>query len=162
MQKLSARNLSSYILSGDKKSRVLEVAHKVGIAPARAYGGLFPEDKQSFVQTFAPACMIGDGANDSLSLQTAEVGIAVKGSVDLSLRHADVYLTRGGLKPFLDFLSLADVTQKTLHRNLTLSLIYNLVGGILALAGFINPLMAAVLMPLSSLLVILSSLWGFR
>ena len=162
IQDLKQRDLSCYILSGDKKSRVLEVARQVGVAPAQAYGELYPEDKQAFVQKLTPSCMIGDGANDSLSLQSADVGIAVKGSVDLSLRHADVYLTRGGLAPFLEFIKLAETTQATLYRNLTLSLVYNLVGGLLALLGFISPMMAAILMPLSSLLVILSSLWGFR
>jgi Cu+-exporting ATPase len=159
---LKNRDLGCYILSGDKKSRVLEIARQVGIETTQAVGELYPEDKQSFVQKLAPSCMIGDGANDSLSLQSADVGISVKGSVDLSLRHSDVYLTRGGLSPFLDFIQLAEVTQRTLHRNLTLSLIYNLTGGLLALLGFISPMMAAILMPLSSLLVILSSLWGFR
>lgn len=162
IQELKNKNLSCYILSGDKKSRVLDIARQVGVAPANSFGELYPEDKQAFVQKLTPSCMIGDGANDSLSLQSADVGISVKGSVDLSLRHADVYLTRGGLSPFLEFLKLAETTQKTLYRNLTLSLVYNLIGGVLALLGFISPMMAAILMPLSSLLVILSSLWGFR
>ncbi|MNL09952.1 putative copper-importing P-type ATPase A [compost metagenome] len=162
VQELKNNDLNCYILSGDKKNRVLDIARQVGIVPAQAYGELYPEDKQAFVQKLAPSCMIGDGANDSLSLQSADVGISVKGSVDLSLRHSDVYLTRGGLAPFLDFLRLAEITQRTLHRNLLLSLAYNLIGGVLALLGFISPMMAAILMPLSSLLVILSSLWGFR
>jgi Cu2+-exporting ATPase/Cu+-exporting ATPase len=162
IQELKQKDLSCYILSGDKKSRVLEIARQVGIVPAHAYCELYPEDKQAFVQKLTPSCMIGDGANDSLSLQSADVGIAVKGSVDLSLRHADVYLTRGGLSPFLEFIQLAEITQATLYRNLTLSLVYNLAGGLLALMGFISPMMAAILMPLSSLLVILSSLWGFK
>lgn len=106
--------------------------------------------------------MIGDGANDSLSLQAADVGVAVKGSVDLSLTSADIYFTRGGLLPFFDLMSLAENTRRVLIRNLTISLIYNTIGGVLALSGFINPMMAAILMPLSSIAIILSSLWGYR
>ena len=109
----------------------------------QSFGELFPEDKAQFLKKYSNTCMIGDGANDALSLQKADVGIAVKGSVDLSLQSADIYFTRGGLNPLLDLLSLAQQTRRVLHRNLTISLIYNTLGATLALMGFINPMMAA-------------------
>jgi Cu2+-exporting ATPase/Cu+-exporting ATPase len=141
---------------------VLEVAKSCGITVEHVAYELFPEEKKSIIEHFPNTCMIGDGANDSLSLQAADVGIAVKGSVDLSLQSADIYFTRGGLMPFLDLLKLAKRTRAVLSRNLSISLIYNVLGGAFALLGFINPMMAAILMPISSALIILSSLWGFR
>lgn len=162
IENLQHRGLFCHLLSGDKKSRVFEIARKCAIPLSQVSGELFPEDKKAYVERFKHTCMIGDGANDSLSLKTADVGIAVKGSVDLSLHSADVYFTRGGLTPFLDLLKLSSQTQNVLIRNLSISLLYNLIGGILALSGFINPMMAAILMPISSALIILSSLWGFR
>ncbi|WP_374030028.1 heavy metal translocating P-type ATPase [Bdellovibrio bacteriovorus] len=162
VQSLQARGLQCFLLSGDKKSRVARMAASCDIAKENSYGELFPEDKRALLKQYSDTCMIGDGANDSLSLQAADVGIAVKGSVDLSLQSADIYFTRGGLSPLRDLLSLAERTRHVLYRNLALSLVYNSVGGVLALAGFINPMMAAILMPLSSIAIILSSLWGFR
>lgn len=162
VQALKARGMNCFLLSGDKKSRVYQAAALCGIAKENAHGELFPEDKKEILIRHKNTCMIGDGANDSLSLQAADVGIAVKGSVDLSLNSADVYFTRGGLSPFFDLLQISLQTQKVLKRNLGISLIYNTVGGLLALAGFIDPLMAAILMPISSIIIILSSLWGFR
>lgn len=159
---LEERGLQTFLLSGDKASRVQTIAKACGIKKDHSFGELFPEDKKSFIEKHADTCMIGDGANDSLALQKADVGIAVKGSVDLSLQSADVYFTRGGLTPLLDFLGIAQQARKVLVRNLTISLVYNSIGGVLALLGFINPMMAAILMPISSIIIILSALWGFR
>lgn len=162
VQKLKAQGMNCFLLSGDKKSRVYQAASQCGITRENAHGELFPEDKKGILMNYQNTCMIGDGANDSLGLQEADVGIAVKGSVDLSLNSADVYFTRGGLTPFFDLLQISRQTQVVLKRNLGISLVYNTVGGLLALAGFIDPLMAAILMPISSIVIILSSLWGFR
>lgn len=162
VQDLMASGLNCFLLSGDKKARVNSVAQACHIPAAQSFGELLPEDKATILQKYSDTCMIGDGANDSLSLQKANVGIAVKGSVDLSLQSADVYFTRGGLQPLLDLLKLARESRKVLIRNLSISLIYNSIGAILALFGFINPMMAAILMPISSFIIILSSLWGFR
>ncbi|WP_374074117.1 heavy metal translocating P-type ATPase [Bdellovibrio bacteriovorus] len=162
VQRLQRQGIDCFLLSGDKKSRALQAAEACGIAKENTFGELFPEDKKAILEKHSFTCMIGDGANDSLSLQTADVGIAVKGSVDLSLQSADVYFMRGGLSPLFDLMDLGKQTRHVLVRNLTLSLVYNTLGGALALLGFINPMMAAILMPLSSLAIILSSLWGFR
>ncbi|HWU44093.1 MAG TPA: HAD-IC family P-type ATPase, partial [Bdellovibrio sp.] len=162
VQELKNRNLNTFILSGDKKSRVAAIADSCGVAKDQSFGELFPEDKRDILCQYENTCMIGDGANDSLALKKADVGIAVKGSLDLSLQSADVYFTRGGLAPLLDLLQLGQHTRRVLVRNLTISLIYNFVGGVLALMGFINPMMAAILMPLSSFLIVLSSIGGLR
>nr|BFD60170.1 heavy metal translocating P-type ATPase metal-binding domain-containing protein [Bdellovibrio sp. CKG001] len=162
VDRLKKQGYQCHLLSGDKKSRVQQAALACGISRDNAYGELFPEDKKEILSRYQDTCMIGDGANDSLSLQAADVGIAVKGSVDLSLNSADVYFSRGGLRPLFDLFDLAHQTRQVLIRNLSISLIYNSIGGVLALAGFINPMMAAILMPISSIIIILSSLWGLR
>ncbi|MEK2646054.1 heavy metal translocating P-type ATPase [Bdellovibrio sp. BCCA] len=162
VQSLQRQNIECFLLSGDKKTRAQQAADACGISRENTYGELFPEDKKAILEKYTDTCMIGDGANDSLSLQSADVGIAVKGSVDLSLQSADIYFMRGGLSPLFDLMNLAKQTRRVLVRNLTISLVYNTLGGTLALMGFINPMMAAILMPLSSLAIILSSLWGFR
>lgn len=162
IETLRQEGLSCFILSGDRGVRCLSVGKECAIEPRNIFSELFPEDKKRILSQHADTCMLGDGANDALSLQAADVGIAVKGSVDLSLTHSDVYFTKGGLTPFLELRAIAANTRKILYRNLSISLVYNVVGAALALSGFINPMMAAILMPISSAAVVLSSLWGFR
>jgi len=156
------KNYNLGLLSGDHRAEVEQMATACGLGPENCLAELSPEKKLEFVQKFPHTCMIGDGANDSLALKAADVGIAVKGSVDLSLASADVYLSRGGLSAFLDLLDLARRTRKTIYRNLLISFTYNTIGGILALSGFINPMVAAILMPISSMLLVLSSLGDLR
>lgn len=162
VEALNDRRINTFLLTGDKKFRALEVGLACGLKREQISYELFPEDKKSIIAKYKNTCMIGDGANDALALQSSDVGIALKGSVELSLTSADVHFTKGGLLPLLDLLSIANNAENVLRRNLGISLIYNTVGGTLALLGYINPLMAAILMPLSSAAIVLSSLWGFR
>lgn len=162
VQELLSKNLNCYLISGDRRERALECAKECGIPTQNTFAELFPEDKQNIVSKHKNTCMIGDGANDALSLQTADVGIAVKGSMSLSLHAADIYFSRGGLEPLVDLFALAKKAQGVLVRNLTISLVYNTLGGVMALLGFIDPWMAAILMPISSAIIVFSTLWGLR
>ncbi|WP_413587494.1 heavy metal translocating P-type ATPase [Bdellovibrio sp. HCB274] len=159
---LHKRGLRTFLASGDKTIRAQGVAKECEIPVSNAFGELSPQDKFELIKKYPNSCMIGDGANDSLSLQQATVGIAVKGSVDLSLQYADIYFTRGGLQPLLDLFSLAEKTRRVLTRTLSVSLLYNLIGGSAALLGYIDPMTAAILMPISSVLIVLTSLWGMK
>jgi Cu2+-exporting ATPase len=104
--------------------------------------------------------MVGDGANDSMALAQAHVGIAVHGGMEMSLRAADIYLGKPGVKPIAALIVISRETLHVIRRNLWLSIIYNLIAGGFALAGKINPLVAALLMPASALTVFLSTLAG--
>ena len=160
LSKLKTANL--FLLSGDSKAQARRVGEQCGLRPENTFGELSPERKWQIVKAAANTCMIGDGANDALALKSADVGIAVKGSIDLSLSSADVYFLRGGLSPLLQLIEIATSCRTTLRRNLVISLTYNTIGAILALGGFISPMVAAILMPLSSALLVLSSVWGLR
>jgi P-type E1-E2 ATPase len=106
--------------------------------------------------------MIGDGANDAIALSQAQVGVAVLGAMDISLRAADVYLTTPGLIPVVKLIILSQETMKVIRRNLVLSLLYNSLSVTAAFMGIINPLVAAIIMPLSSLTVLISSVVGTK
>lgn len=145
------------LLSGDAAPVVRQLAVEVGVQPSLALAGLSPEAKLGVISGHPRALMVGDGANDALALQHAHVGVALQGGMDLSLKVADVYLTLPDLRAVAALVVLGRETRKVLGRNLGLSLAYNLAGGLAALLGWINPLLAAVIMPLSSLTVLLSS-----
>lgn len=162
LESLRKRGLQFQLLTGDQHNRALAIAKACGIDENQVHASLFPEDKAKRIAQKNNSCMIGDGFNDSLALQAADVGILMKGSASLNQAHADIYFIRSGLTPLLDLLRIADTGKKVLKRNLTLSLVYNIVGAILALLGFIDPLLAALLMPMSSFAIILSTWWGFK
>ncbi len=145
------------ILSGDHRDVVAAVARALGIDPADARGEIGPEQKSRIVRESASdgtVVMVGDGVNDAAALAAARVGIAVHGGAEAALAAADVFVTRSGVEPLLEVFDGARRTLRTIRWNLTFSLLYNVVGAGLAMAGLINPIVAAVLMPLSSLTVV--------
>ncbi len=165
---LRARGVAVKILSGDDPRVVASVAARLGIAPEDALGGRTPEEKRDLVASLvaereaegrgAPAVvMVGDGVNDAAALALADVGVAVLGGKGASLVAADVVLTREGVAPLLDLLRGSRRVFGVIRRNLAFSLVYNVAGASLALLGLVGPLLAAVLMPVSSLSVVLSS-----
>jgi Cu2+-exporting ATPase/Cu+-exporting ATPase len=150
-----------HILSGDNGEVVKAMATEAGIPSAHALPSISPEEKVARVKD-SRALMVGDGANDAMALGAAEVGIAVSGAMDIALRASDVYLTTPGLDGVEKLLCLSRETMKVVRRNLVLSLIYNSLSVIFVFTGVIGPLVAAIVMPVSSLTVLLSTLAGTR
>jgi len=148
------------ILSGDHPAVVQSVASKVGIESEAARGAVAPEEKLEAVREKAPdttVVMVGDGVNDAAALAAATVGIGVHGGAEAALAAADVYLARPGLEPVVELLHGARRTLGVIRRNLVFSLAYNVVAVSFAITGHMSPLLAAILMPLSSMTVVLSS-----
>ena len=153
------------LLSGDYREIVQETARKLGIPTMNAFGELEPEAKVSAIKQLSKrheTLMLGDGANDAGALSTANVGVAICGGVEASLRSADVFFGSPNLSMLQALLDGAQKTLFVIKRNLGFSLLYNVTGAALACTGNITPLMAAILMPLSSLTVVASSLFLFR
>jgi len=145
------------LLSGDAPAVVARVAGQLEIAPAAAQGAATPEQKLARVKHLAASeavVMIGDGVNDAAALAAAQVGIAVHGGAQASFAAADVYLSREGLAPIVDLVDAARRTLRAIRRCLVASLLYNAAGVALAMAGLLSPLLAALLMPASSLTVV--------
>lgn len=160
LQKLQ-KNYTCRILSGDRVDRVTSLAQELEVPMERALGAQSPLQKWQKIKDHPSALMMGDGANDAAALQEALVGIASHGSLEMSFRVADIYLLKKGLKPVLSFFSISRRYQMILKRNFILAITYNGIAGVCALLGWINPLVAAVLMPLSSLFLLLSTMEGW-
>ena len=160
---LRARGMRLRLLSGDAPAVVAAVGARTGFAPADCRGGVSPEEKLATIEAAVrrePVVMVGDGVNDAAAIARATVGIAVRGGAEASLAAADVYLAPGlaGLPPLLQG---AARTLRVIRRNIAFSLLYNVAGAVLAMTGIISPLIAAIMMPASSLTVVLAS-WRSR
>lgn len=162
LKSLNDLSLEISILSGDSQQVVDVIQSELQPYVAEALGSKDPLMKKEYIKKKHLSLMVGDGANDALALAVAPVSAAVHGSMEVSLRAADVYLSTPGIQPVYDLIVLSRKSMATIYRNFGFSLFYNLVGGIAAATGHITPLMAAVLMPLSAFTVFVSSLVGAR
>lgn len=162
---LRRRGWDVRMLSGDRQGVVSAVAGMVGLDVSVCLGGQTPEDKLEHVRRAlverdggdggsAAVVMVGDGVNDAAALASATVGIAVEGGAEASLQAADVYLRVPGLAPIVELLDGSGRAMGVIRRNLLASLGYNVIAGGLAIAGFVSPLVAAILMPISSLTIL--------
>lgn len=152
------------VISGDSPGVVAAIGSELGFAAGQLQAGATPEDKLAAVEARVArdtVVMVGDGVNDAAAIARASVGIAVRGGAEASLAAADVYLIRPGLEPLAELIGGAARTLRVIRRNIGFSLAYNLVGVALAVTGTINPLIAAILMPASSITVVIAS-WRSR
>lgn len=145
------------LLSGDERAIAETVGRSIGIQ--RIEGGASPERKIDVVTgSSGTTVMVGDGVNDAAALAAATVGIALHGGAEASLDAADIYLQNPGLQGIVAAIRLSRSAMRVVKLNLALSVLYNAGAGLAAAMGYVSPLVAAVLMPLSSLTVVLHSL----
>lgn len=162
---LRRRRQELWILSGDTPDKVEDLAGRLGISSDHALGGLSPTGKADQVQKLdqGDTLYLGDGANDSLAFDAATVtGTPV---VDRSLLEtkADFYTLGSGLDFLPPLLAAADARASGVRRAFAFALIYNAVAVSICLTGGMNPLLAAILMPLSSIIsVVLVARTGHR
>ncbi len=158
IRSLEQRGFEVWILSGDHPEVAAAVGRQLDLPEDRCRGGLSPEDKLAYVQAAdGPVVMVGDGVNDAAALAAATVGVAVHGGAETCFAAADVFLQRPGIATLTDLVQGARRTGRTIRNNIVFSLVYNVFGATLAVGGFLNPLLAAVLMPVSSLVVVTNS-----
>jgi len=160
LEKLARLGSSVSVLSGDHALVVERVCRSL---PVGAWAGaVSPEQKLAHVERRVSAgervIMVGDGVNDAAAMSAATVGFAVHGGAETSLLAADAFATRAGVAPVVEAVLGARLTLRAIHRGLAFALAYNAVGVLLAMTGVLSPLVAAVMMPLSSLTVLTSAL----
>lgn len=145
------------LLSGDSLEAATQFGAQLGFATNEIFSRVSPSQKAEIVGRSKGSMMVGDGVNDSLAIIKADVGVAVSGGMEAALKSADIYLTEPGVESLRKIFEISAECQGLIRRNLMISLIYNVTGGTMALLGFINPFVAAVLMPLSSGIILIST-----
>lgn len=160
LTRLIAQNIRVTILSGDHPSLVRMVGEELlGLPEGSARGGLSPEEKLAQIMRMKEqgdtVMMVGDGVNDAVAMQEANVGVAVRGGADVSVVAADIFLTNQGIEPVLELLHAGASMRRLVQRNVAWLIAYNVFGIMLAATGHVTPLIAAILMPLSSLGLVL-------
>jgi Cu2+-exporting ATPase len=153
---LKAEGLAVQLLSGDRRPVVAAVAQKLAIDEWQA--ACKPADKTRYLEELVAAgrrpLMVGDGLNDAPALAAAHVSLSPSSAIDISQNAADAVFQGDLLQPVAELLEVARGADRLIRQNLGLALAYNLLAVPLAVLGFVTPLIAALCMSGSSLLVV--------
>lgn len=150
------------VLTGDKRARAIKTSKKLGIRPHHVFSDQSAESKKAVIEQQSPCLFVGDGLNDLHALREAYVSFAIKGTFESTLQVSDIYAPKKNLHSIVEIIELAKKIQTTVKGNLLFAIFYNTLGGLLALAGYINPLAAAVLMPISSFIITSHTVWRLK
>jgi len=157
---LKEKNIEVVMLTGDNEQVASKIATSLGIE--KYFAKQTPVSKAQYIKELKKenkiVVMVGDGVNDSVALTNADVAVAMGNSADISLAVSDIVLLNSSLDSLKDSFEISNRTFKFIKQNLALSIVYNMVTIPLAMAGYVIPLIAALSMSFSSLLVVLNSL----
>jgi Cu+-exporting ATPase len=160
IRELKQLGLTPVLLTGDNATSAAQVAAEVGIDEVRAE--VYPEQKVAEIERLQQAgkvvAMIGDGVNDAPALAQADLGLAIGTGTDVAIEASDLTLVSGDLRAAADAIRLARRTLRTIKGNLFWAFAYNVAAIPLAIAGLLNPIVAAAAMAGSSLFVVSNSL----
>jgi Cu+-exporting ATPase len=157
---LKRLGLEPVLVTGDARETAESVAAEVGID--RVLAGVYPAGKVEEVERLRRAghvvAMVGDGVNDAPALSSADLGLAIGTGTDVAVEASDLTLVSGDLLAAVDAIRLARRTLGTIKGNLFWAFAYNVAAIPLAVAGLLNPIVAAAAMACSSLFVVGNSL----
>ncbi|WP_200763484.1 heavy metal translocating P-type ATPase [Nitrosophilus alvini] len=160
VKKIKEIGIRVVMLTGDNEKAAKRVAKEVGIE--EFYAKLLPQEKAMKIEEFRKEghiiVMAGDGINDTVALSLSDISIAMGSGADIAISVSDVVLLDEEPKTLYNAYVISRRVYKFVKQNLALSLIYNSIALPLAVAGFVNPLIAAISMSLSSLLVVGNSI----
>ncbi len=160
VSELKNLGIKVFMVTGDNKKTAKAIAEKVGIE--NYFAEILPEGKAEKVKELQEqneiVAMVGDGINDSPALVTADVGIAVGTGTDIAIESSDITLVKGDLLSVVSAIKLSKKTIRTIKQNLFWAFVYNTIGIPFAALGFLNPMIGALAMSLSSVSVVSNSL----
>ena len=152
--------LQPVLLTGDNEHAANTVARWVGIE--RVLAGVLPDGKAREIARLEASgevvAMVGDGVNDAPALAQADLGLAIGTGTDVAIEASDLTLVSGDLRAAADAIRLARRTLATIKGNLFWAFAYNIAAIPLAIAGLLDPIVAAAAMSISSVFVVSNSL----
>ena len=156
---LRAEKIEVIMLSGDNQRTAAAIGRLLGID--RVIADVLPSDKAKVIKDLQAqgrvVAMVGDGVNDAPALATADIGIAIGSGSDVAKETGGIILVRSDVRDVVAGIRLSRATMRTIKQNLFWAFIYNGIGVPIAALGFLNPIIAAAAMALSSLSVIVNS-----
>jgi len=162
VEALTRRGLQVVVLSGDRKEKVATLMRELGLPLDNGYAELSPRDKADWLAEHADALMLGDGANDSLAFDRALCRGTPVVHRGVLAQKADFYYLGRGIAGIRGLFEINDARHRTQVALLAFMIAYNLLAVGLAVSGRMNPMIAAILMPLSSLATLAIVGWGMR
>ncbi len=156
IKEIKKMGLKTIMLTGDNEKVARKIANDVGID--EVYHSLFPKDKADIIENLQKkgkvVIMAGDGINDVLALSLSNVAVSMGNGAEVSIEVSDVVLLNDDMAALKDAIKLSKRVYLSIKENLMLSAIYNAITIPLAMMGYVIPLVAALSMSLSSLLVV--------
>ncbi len=170
VRELERAGAGVYLVTGDNAPTALSLARQAGIAEDRVLAEARPEAKAQFVSQLQAGgqrvAFVGDGINDAPALEQAHLGVAVSRASDIAREAADIILLNTEIEAVPESLALARATLRTIKQNLFWAFFYNAAAIPLAALGFLSPILCALAMGASDLVVIGNALrlrrWGRR
>ncbi|WP_370167901.1 heavy metal translocating P-type ATPase [Bradyrhizobium elkanii] len=156
---LQSEQIEIVLLTGDNERTAKAIARQLGID--RVIAEVLPGDKAEIIRRLQRegkmVAMVGDGVNDAPALATADIGIAIGSGSDVAKETGGIILMKDDVREVVIAIRLSRLTLRKIKQNLFWAFVYNSIGIPIAALGFLNPIVAAAAMALSSLSVIVNS-----